>query len=146
MLGVNETLIQARRWREKAGEDLDDTEKAREYLDKDMCARILAQWVTQSDENDAEKLICIIKGYEMDLEKEMTVRYQETAFGKPMFPDVQTQRKSTLSNGSTSENTQSQLPDRRSRFENQLQAYKLQVLMDDKLDKILSLMAEAHKN
>lgn len=47
-------------------DDAADDEQT-DILDRDMCAKILAQWITQSSENDADKLMNIILKFDAKL-------------------------------------------------------------------------------
>lgn len=64
MLPVSESSIQARGTIEK-GEDADRVA----LLDRDMCTRILVQWINQSSDNDADKLLHIVQDYEIRASK-----------------------------------------------------------------------------
>jgi hypothetical protein len=65
VVGVNESTIQSRGGRKKDADDIEHSD----ILDKDMCAKILAQWITQSEENDADKLMNIIQEFDAQTSK-----------------------------------------------------------------------------
>ncbi|XP_045158337.2 uncharacterized protein LOC123524306 [Mercenaria mercenaria] len=154
ILEVKVSSIQAR----GRNENTDDAEQP-EHFDRDMCARILAQWITQSRDNDGHKLLNIVQGFEAQRCREMTETFQKKTVGQSLIPTVvlqneQNQRSSMAYSETSAGSSQSwgmrrvpsqQLPDHRSQFEHQLEAWKLQVEMNAKLDKMLTLMTEEKK-
>lgn len=62
ILEVSENTIMSR----VSAENVDKTAQT-VLLDRDMCTRILAQWVNQARYNNAEKLLNIIKSFESNL-------------------------------------------------------------------------------
>ncbi|XP_060559423.1 uncharacterized protein LOC132719640 [Ruditapes philippinarum] len=149
VVGVNESTIQSRGGRKKDADDIEHSD----ILDNDMCAKILAQWITQSEENDADKLMNIIQEFDAQTSKEMTETFQKKTVGQPLLPTfVEQNQRSSMAYSETSAGSNhswgmrrvasQQLPDHRSQFEHQLEAWKLQVEMNEKLDKMLKLMVE----
>ncbi|XP_060555778.1 uncharacterized protein LOC132716499 [Ruditapes philippinarum] len=98
VVGVNESTIQSR-GRKKDADDIEHSD----ILDNDMCAKILAQWITQSEENDADKLMNIIQEFDAQTSKEMTETFQKKTVGQPLLPTfVEQNQRSSMAYSETS--------------------------------------------
>lgn len=150
IVDVSESAIQAR----GTNEDRENSDVS-SLLNKDMCARILTQWVSQSTDNDGEKLLNIVHGYEENLSKEMTEYFEKKTVSQSLIPTVvgtvEPNQRSSMTFSDTSGGSGSWsmhrapsqlLPDQRTQFEHQIEAWKLQEQMNMKLDRILKLMTE----